>query len=292
MPNARDQLMLTAALCAALLWPSSASAAQCRVDGAPVRLPVIPEASGIASSRAVADRLWALNDSGQPTLFALDTSGTLAGQVRLAGAAVEDWEAVAVAPCAGGSCIYVGDIGDNNAARKDITIYRLPEPASASATARAETFKATYPDGPHDAEALLAMPDGRLYIVTKGSGGPIAIYRFPSELQSGAVMKLERVGKPKDTAKAGARDEWITDASASRDGARIVLRTHHALYLYSAAQLLAGNWQEEQRIDIGRAEPQGEGVTFGNDDALYLVSEGGARAQPGVFTRLSCTTGG
>ena len=65
------------------------------------------EASGLAVSRRVPGRLWTLNDSGQPVLFALDTRGSVTGQVRLTGADVVDWEAVAVGPCGTASCIYV-----------------------------------------------------------------------------------------------------------------------------------------------------------------------------------------
>jgi uncharacterized protein YjiK len=34
--------------------------------------------------------------------------------------------------------------------------------------------------GAHDAETLLAAPDGRLYIVTKGDTGEVALYRVPT----------------------------------------------------------------------------------------------------------------
>jgi hypothetical protein len=36
-------------------------------------------------------------------------------------------------------------------------------------------------------------------------------------------------------------------------------------------------------------EPQGEGVTFGSNDSVYLMSEGGGKKQPGAFARLTCT---
>ena len=196
----------------------------------------------------------------------------------------------AVGPCAAGSCLYVADIGDNDAARRHISIYRVAEPSHLNTIAHAEVFKAAYPDGSHDAEAFLAMPDGALYIITKGSTGPIALYRFPSSLRSDTVMTLERVGTTKMgmTRKA---DDWITDAAVSLDGSRIVLRTHHALFVYASTTLLAGVWKEEDRIDLDDVgEPQGEGVSFGPDDAIYLVGEGGGNSKPGVFARLTCTS--
>ena len=77
-------------------------------------------------------------------------------------------------PCGTASCLHIADIGDNDASRDRVTIYRLPEPEGASGSAAAtDSFHATYPDGPHDAEALLIDGNGRLYIVTKGETGPI-----------------------------------------------------------------------------------------------------------------------
>src|SRR5678816_20005 len=69
-----------------------------------------------------------------------------AGSVHVTGAEIVNWEDIAVAPCPGGSCLYIGDIGDNHASRSSIAIYRVPEPApNAKATDQAEVMHATYP---------------------------------------------------------------------------------------------------------------------------------------------------
>ena len=91
----------------------------------------------------------------------------------MTGVKVEDWEAVAVGPCPGGSCVYIADIGDNEARRKRITVHRVAEPVSENTVAVADSFHATYPDGAHDAETLLVTPDGQLFIVTKGEMGAV-----------------------------------------------------------------------------------------------------------------------
>src|SRR5688572_29836519 len=221
---------------------------QCSVTGSLTPLPGLTEASGLALSRKSPGRLWAHNDSGRPVLFALDARGAVAGQVTLAGAAVEDWEAVAVGPCGDGSCLYVGDIGDNEADRRRITIYRVPEPVGTGGTATASVFHATYPDGAHDAETLLVGADGRMYVVTKGETRPVAIYRFPAQLQDGQTTRLERVGAAPARPEADSR---ITDGAVSPDGQLVVLRSRSALTFYRASDLFAGQWRAVTTVNLG-----------------------------------------
>jgi hypothetical protein len=260
----------------------------CRPSGQLVRIPEVPEASGIAVSRRIPGRLWTHNDSGKPILFGIDAQGAVKDRVELSGATVEDWEAIAVGPCDLGSCVYVGDIGDNDARRKGITIYRIKEPAAGERTANAEAFHASYPDGAHDAEALLVTPAGALFIVTKGDTGAVGLYRFPHELRPGATMRLEQVGGPRDPGKEGA-DDRITDGAVSGDGGSIVLRTRTSLTFYRASELLAGSWREVRKVPVDDLrEPQGEGVAFAADDALYLAGEGEGKSQPGTLIRLVC----
>jgi hypothetical protein len=223
-------------------------------------------------------------------LVALDDTGRSVGRLKVDGAGIEDWESVAVGPCPSGSCIYVADIGDNDAERDRITVYRLPEPAGASTSVKvSDVFHATYPDGAHDAETLLVAADGRLHIVTKGETGPVAIYRFPNELRSGTTLKLERVGGPREPRHA-AENNRVTDGAVSPDGEWIALRSTSTLTFYRAGELLAGKWREAGRVSLTSiGEPQGEGVTFGSDSTVYLMSEGGGKKQPGAFARLTCT---
>jgi hypothetical protein len=273
----------------ALALPQT-SAVHCKPAGALQRVPELPEGSGLAASRRTPGRFWSHNDSGDPVLFALDSDGRIVGRLTISGAAVEDWEAVAVGPCAAGSCIYVADVGDNDAERERITVYRLAEPAEATGAAKVtEAFHATYPDGAHDAESLLVTPEGRLLIVTKGDTGPVSLYRFPHELRSGSTVRLERVGAPRDPGQPSKNDR-ITDGAVSADGQWIVLRSTEELTFHRVADLVAGNWRAAGRVELASlGEPQGEGVTFAADDSVYLMSEGGGKNQPGVFARLTCT---
>jgi hypothetical protein len=284
------ELFLFAFLIVAPAGHAVQSSGSCTASGQLVQLPGLSEASGLAASRSVPGRLWSHNDSGQPILFALDNRGGVSGQVRVNGATVEDWEGLAVGPCGNRSCLYIGDIGDNNANRKRVTVYRLPEPEQANGTAAvSDVFHATYPDGAHDAEALITA-NGRLYIVTKGETGPVAIYGFPAKLEAGTTMKLERVAEISPKADAQSR---ITDASASPDGRWVVMRSRSTLAFYRAAELFAGKARAAATVDLrSLREAQGEGVAYGADATVFLAGEGGGKGLPGTFARFSCALPG
>jgi hypothetical protein len=267
---------------------SVGSTEPCRVVARPVDLRGLSEASGIAVSRRTPGLLWAHNDSGEPVLFAVDPAGTVTGRVRLAGAGVSDWEAIAVGPCPSGSCLFVADIGDNDAARRHVTIYRVPEPTpTEQVTRQAEAFRATYPDGAHDAEALFVTAEGEVFVVTKGETGHIALYRFPQPLRAGSTVQLQQVAVLGGRAKKSNR---ITDASSSQDGQWIALRTRDAVTFYRTADLTSGRRGEALSFDVRElGERQGEGVALAAGGTVYLVSEGGGKKRPGTLARIDCT---
>lgn len=268
---------------------TSASAVQCQLSGPLMRIPELPEASGLAISRRTPGRLWSHNDSGEPVLVALDARGSVTARVRLAGVKIDDWEAIAVGACPGGSCVYIADIGDNGANRKRITVYRVPESAREESVAVKEAFHATYPDGAHDAETLLVAPDGGLFIVTKGDTGAIGLYRFPRDLRAGETHRLERVGELHG-AKRPSETGRITDGTVSPDGSWVILRTRQRLAFHRSADLFAGRWVEAGRVDVTAAgEAQGEGVAMAPDGAVYLAGEGGGKSQPGTLARFACS---
>lgn len=264
-------------------------ASACRPDTKLSRLAELPEASGLAISRRSDGHLWTHNDSGPPMVFALDRKGAIVGKVRISGVKVDDWEAIAVGPCPGGSCLYIGDIGDNDARRKVVTVYRVPEPAPSATTAAADAvYHFTYPDRAHDAEALLVTSTGTIYIVTKGDTGPVALYRAPAELRAGGTTRLERVGSAR-AAGGNKENSRITDGTVSTDGQWVALRSRGDVAFYRADEFFKGAWREARRVNLAPAgEPQGEGIALDSKQTVYLAGEGGGKKQPGTFVHFEC----
>jgi hypothetical protein len=261
----------------------------CQPSGGLVHVPGVAELSGLAVSRSTPGRLWTNNDSGAPTLVALDAGGSVVARVRLTGVKFADWEAISVGPCPAGSCIYAADIGDNDGARRRVAIYRFAEPATTQTSVSVtDVFYATYPDGPRDAETLLVTPGGALYIVTKGDRGPVALYRFPRELRVGTDHPLERIGDARAGERTASRD-WVTDGTVSANGQWVALRTRHRVTFHRAARLLSGEWPVERTIELDSIqEPQGEAVALGDGGTVYLGGEGGPMSAAGTFARFTC----
>lgn len=201
------------------------------------------EISGIAPSRYSDGIFWVHNDSGgEARLFAVDSSGRTLATVLLTGAANRDWEDIASATLGGESWLYVGDIGDNDRLRDAVTVYRVREPAVASAwrdstmARTAESARFRYPDGARDCEALMVdARDGAVLLLEKngttcgvyraawpGDGGEavlarIAVFRIPLEL---SFLRL------------------VTAADLHPNGRRVLVRTYTTLFEYETA---AGN---------------------------------------------------
>lgn len=260
----------------------------CEVMTPLTQVPGLREGSGLALSRRAPTRLFTINDSGPAEIFVLGLDGTVRSRVRVAGASVTDWEDVTTGPCPGGTCLYLSDIGDNNARRAMISVYRMREPAEDAREVVAERLDAVYADGPRDAEAVFADADGRLYLLTK-EARVAGLYAFPARLTPGARHRLERMATI-DFGTGRGRFARITDAESSADGSRVAVRTNDALFILPTHSLLAGRMADATVFSLrALGEPQGEGVAIGSGAQVFLVGEGGGgRRTDGTFIRLSC----
>ena len=251
--------------------------------------PVV-EASGVAVSGQNDDVLWVHNDSGDTArVFALGEDGRRLGTFRLAGAQATDWEDMAIGPAASADqdALYLADIGDNDAVRSSVTIYRVlePEVATGSTAARAtlggvEAYPFAYPDGPRDAEALfIDRTADSFYVIEKSlAGGRVGIYRGPLSgwnADAAALPTLERVGTL--TLAAGPANA-VTGADMTPSGDAIAVRTYGGVLLWTrpdgtdVADVLAGPPCEGPTP----AEVQGEAIALFPDASAYVTLPEGA----------------
>ena len=268
--------------------PSPSTSATCTLIARETLPAEVRETSGLALGAREPLVLWTHNDAGnEPVLFAIDPTGRVVDRVRVNGAELTDWEDIEAAPCGDGTCLFIGDIGDNDSEREHITVYRIPEPAAgADETAPAVALHARFPDGPRDAEALFIGPDGALYIVTKGRSEPVALYRWPTSQPGGGTGLLEqvRVLFP----EPAADDDRVTAATTSPDGALVGVRTYRSLYVYPLTELLSGDAADATSLDLSVArQTKGESLAISPEGDLWLTSEAEESGSP-TLARLRC----
>jgi hypothetical protein len=243
----------------------------------------LDEVSGVVESRMRPGVLWLHNDSGDTArLFAVGLDGRTLGRFTLAGIDARDWEDVAAGPgpVAGRRYLYVGDIGDNARTRDSISVLRFREPvvdpAGPPTTRRVtavDELVLRYPDGPHDAEALLVDPrSGVLLIVTKQLDGRAGVFRAPPGLADGSQTVLRRVA----TLRLGF-GVLVTGGDVSRSGSVVALRAYTSVLLYArpAGKPLAAAFRGRRCTGIGPPETQGEAIALRTGGRGYAtVGEG------------------
>jgi hypothetical protein len=251
----------------------------------------LSEASGAAPSQANPGLFWTIGDSGNPPeILAIDTTGALRGRFALLNAANVDWEAVAVGPCPRGTCVYVGDTGDNAERRDEVMIHRVVEPVlgegERGALANVETLRLRYPNQPHDVEAMGVTADGSVVLVTKGRSQGVLVYEIsPQAWGSGRTVVATRIDSLPIIAR-GSNGRQVTDLAFNSTGTRLVVRTYRDLFVFERSR--RGELAPLVACDILGREPQGEGVAWLPDGRLLLVSERGLFKQ-GTVSIASCS---
>jgi hypothetical protein len=267
------------------------------MDTAVLASPRLRESSGVVASARAPGIFWTHNDSGDgPFLYATDSAGQDLGAVRITGARAVDWEDIAAGPClvAAGRCFYVGDIGDNGARRPYVIVYRVPEPEpphgpsdTLGSTAMLDSIVIRYPDGPHNAEALVVTRAGVLLIITKDLTGPARLFR--TSLRSGPRNRSLQLIGTLGLQTSALTGRLVTGAAISPDDSLLVVRTYVSLHFF----LLRGDSLPTLLgplvgVTIPVVEPQGEAVSFDGATRLILTSERGLESRA-VLTRLRLT---
>jgi hypothetical protein len=189
--------------------------------------------------------------------------------VRVRDARNVDWEDIAIGPCEAGSCIYIGDIGDNDRSRRDVAIYVIPEPTlSDTVTGPATRIPVRYQDGPEDAEALFALPDGSLYIMTKGRARGIALYRVDASQEPAPLSPLQQI-----TATSVDLGEQVTAAAATPDGRYVAIRTYASFRFFRVKPDGALETTLQQGVWPAPEQLPSEGIAVLDDGTLILTAE-------------------
>ncbi len=238
------------------------------------------ESSGIAQ---LGNHLWSHNDSGdKPRVFAFGMRGDLRAEVAIAGAEAIDWEDMCSFSRDGKHFIAVGDVGDNEAKRKSVSIYVIevspglineqPRTFASLSQSAIAILRVTYPDRPVNCEALAYDPLTRSFVLATKETLRCRLFRVDAAILQGEQrVEAELV----DTLAL----PMVTGGDISTDGLRLVLCTYGPGCLIERDAGKAGKpWRTSGENSLKMFElpirKQGESVCFSSDGkSLYLSSE-------------------
>lgn len=249
----------------------------------------IDESSGLVRSRTQPGVIWTLNDSNNPPeLFATDTLGSNRGVVRVDGAENVDWEALGLAHCGDSDCLYAADVGDNRENRQSVIVYRVKEPVAGRDTVvkADQVLRVSYPDRPHNVEAIFVTGSQELFIITKSSTEPPAVFRVPGAAWPHGEATAELVQTLPIPSNESSKYS-VTDAALSDDGRRVAIRTYRYIYFFAFDGNRLTLEPGAARCDANGLDIQGEGIAWLSGDTLATSSE----RQPlggGTISRIVC----
>jgi hypothetical protein len=170
----------------------------------------------------------------------------------------------------------VADIGDNGRSRETVGLWKLAPGAD-----RPVLYRFTYPDGPHDAEALLLNGDGTPIIVTKDpfTAGLYVAATTPRPKAKTALRKAGSVQIPNTSTSNpfGIRGRLVlTGGATAPDGSKVALRTYADAFEFAVTggDVIAAVTTGEAMVTALPDEPQGESLAYSADGAALLtVSE-------------------
>ncbi len=269
--------------------------------------PPLNELSGLVTSSDAHGVYWAHNDSGaKPRLFAIDgryeihvpewqrhryTAGDALLRapwpgVEITNASLVDWEDIARV----GDRLYIGDVGNNGNARRDLGFYELREPVpSGPETIRATRFipvhypeQASFPGSIWEWDCEAVFADGeRLYLLTK--------HREPESVASqmpGARLYALDLTTASTTASNPLRFisrhdtvELATAADLSPDGEVLAVLTYAAVWFFSRPAPGSEDWlggmPAIRTLPIFETR-QAEALAWRDDGVLVITNEGGS----------------
>jgi hypothetical protein len=233
--------------------------------------------------------VYVLDDGpGSTGVLAIDVADDSATRLTVDGLDGRDTEGLAVGACGRRTertCLYIGDIGNNQGAWSSVDVWRLREPDLAGAPARrtveGDVATYTYPDEAVNAETLL-VDEGRPHLVTKpprrssdaGTAPPrlLGARRFAD----GRLRDLGAIDLPApDGVGIAAAVVGNVVTGGEMAGGRVILRTYDHVLIYTPPQPGAPlrtlrRWTPRE-VDTPRMT-QGEAVTM-DGCGIWLVSE-------------------
>lgn len=223
--------------------------------------------------------VWVLEDgANHDEIYKLNFNGDILTTLKVKNAKNKDWEDLTKDSLGN---VYIADTGNNDNDRKDLVIYKIPNPEIEKGDKiDAIKIEFRYPEQKYfppkkakhlyDAEAIFHLKN-KLYLVTRNRSDPFdgtaLIYTLPS---TKGTYDAQLVGS------INFCDDWktcqITSIAVSPNQKKIVALSYGKLFVFENFTLDDFSKGDMTTIDLG-ARTQLESVCFLTDDRLILADE-------------------
>lgn len=240
----------------------------------------LKEISGLVVSSENKDIIWVHNDSGDDAVvYAIQKDGKVKHTVNYAKEVLDCEDMALNIDAKGISYLYIGDIGDNDAKRPFISIYKFKEPSigkeETSIVENVEVLNLKFPDGSRDAECLMVdLIDQKIYILSKKEDS-VGVYSTPLKFITNETVILKKEGVL--FFPGFKKFKYITAGDISQDGKHILVKSYLNIFYWSrnSKQSLFDCLKHAPKILPYKPEKQGEAIGFTPDaKAYYTISEG------------------
>jgi len=237
----------------------------------------LKENSGMAIGKD--STVWFVNDGGnEDKIYQINNKGKILKELEVKNAKNKDWEDMAQDKDGN---VYIADTGNNANKRKDLIIYKIPNPDKEKGDkTKAEQIEFSFPEQKkfppkkkkllYDTEAIFYAKDS-LYLITKNRSDPFngnaLIYRIPAKKGNYKATYLGEFIPCTDFSTCK-----ITAADISQDGKTVAFLGYGKLWLFTNFDLSNFCEGELKTIDLG-VRTQLESISFLNNKTLLLSDE-------------------
>jgi hypothetical protein len=237
---------------------------------------ILREASGLEITGG--KNFWSHNDDGIPALYCMDSTGHLIKALQL-NHKNRGWEDLTIDDQGN---LYVGGFGNNQNDKRDLRIYKLPDPETIKQQPyTCEIIDYTYEDQTgfpppatkknFDVDAMTAL-GSHLYLFTKNRSNPFTGYSKVYQLTQEPGKQVAKVVDSLYLGKGRMLNLWITSADISPDKKTLALLFHDHIWLirgFTDGHFSGGRIYELPLNNYSHKA----GIAFKTNDLLYIVDE-------------------
>ncbi|MEB8345893.1 hypothetical protein OO010_07540 [Flavobacteriaceae bacterium KMM 6898] len=245
----------------------------------------ISESSGLVQVNNTT--IWTIEDHGnEDEIYQVNFEGKLLKELKVKNAKNEDWEDLTKDDDGN---VYIADTGNNNSDRKDLVIYKIPNPdiepgdkidaeAIAFSYSDQKNFSPKKEELLYDCEAIF-YHDKFLYLITKNRSRPFngeaRVYKVPAQKGN---YKAEFVGSFKTCEEPNTC--IVTSADISPNGKKVVVLGYGKLWVFTDFTWDNFTRGKMQTIEL-KATTQLESVSFKPNSNTGLLLSDEERADTG-----------